>query len=180
MRLRRSEDGDAAPPRQPQINAIATSAHAPGVIIAGTEEGLFVSNDNGETFRLTLLDDEVRRVRCVAFDPRSAETIHVGTSTGFFRSTDGGRTWENRGGGMPLLTDINAIAINLINPDELYVGDDLRGTFYHSKDLGKSWDKLDISQLPSTRIWSLASDPFEQNKLYAGSFSGGVYVMSRR
>jgi photosystem II stability/assembly factor-like uncharacterized protein len=180
MKLRRSEDGDAAPPRQPHINSIATNQYAPGVIMVGTEEGLFVSNDNGETFRLTLLEDEVRRIRCVIFDPRAAETVYVGSSTGFFRSIDGGRTWENRGGGMPLFTDISAIAINSLNPDELYVGDDLRNSFYHSKDQGKSWEKLDISQLPSAKIWSLVSDPFDQNKLYAGSFSGGVYVMSRK
>ncbi len=178
--LRRSEDSNTAQPRQPRIHAVATSSHAPGLILVGTEEGLFISDDNGEKFRLTLLDDEVRRVRNVILDPRNAETIYVGTSTGFFRTTDGGRSWENRGGGMPLMTNISAIVINLLNPDELYVSDDLRANFYHSKDLGRDWDKLDISQLPSTKIWSLASDPFDQNKLYAGSFSGGVYVMSRR
>jgi hypothetical protein len=39
---------------------------------------------------------------------------------------------------------------------------------------------LDISQLPSLKLWSLASDPFDANRIYAGSFSGGVYVMSRK
>lgn len=177
--LRRSEEGRAQA-RQPRVHAVATSPHAPGLIMVGTEEGLFVSDDNGDNFKLTLLEDEVRRVRSVIFDPRNAETIHVGTSTGFFRSTDGGRSWENRGGGMPLMTNISAIVINSLNPDEIYVSDDLRLNIYHSKDLGRNWEKLDISQLPSAKIWSLASDPFDQNKLYAGSFSGGVYVMSRR
>ena len=178
IKLRPSSEGVEM--RQPRINAIASSPHAPGVIFVGTEEGLFVSRDNGETFTLTRLEDEPRRIRCIAFDPRTAETIYVGTSTGFFRSMDGGKTWENRGGGMPLLSDIGAIVINSLNPDELYAGDDLRGKFHFSKDQGKNWEQLDISQLPSARIWSLASDPFDQNKLYAGSFSGGVYIMSRR
>jgi hypothetical protein len=81
---------------------------------------------------------------------------------------------------MALLSDVGVIAINSSNPDELYACDDLRNSFYHSKDQGKTWDKLDISQLPSTKLWSLSADPFDPNKLYAASSSGGVYVMSRR
>ncbi len=179
IKLRPSTDGNPAP-KQPRINAIATTPLAPGMIMVGTEEGLYLSRDNGETFNLTMLDDEVRRVRVIVFDPRTAENIYVGSSTGFFRSTDGGRTWEQRGGGMPLLTDITAISLNDLNPDEIYVGDDMRGNFYHSKDRGKNWERLDISQLPSTKIRSLAGDPFDQYRLYVGSFSGGVYVMSRK
>ncbi len=180
LKLRPSIEGEPAPPKQPRIIAIATSPHAPGVIHAGAEEGLFISTDNGDTFNLMPLDNEVKRIRSIVFDPRTAETIYVGTTTGFFRSTDGGRTWENRGGGMPLLSDISVIAVNGLNPDELYVSDEMRSCFYFSKDSGKSWEKLDINQLPSTKIGSLVSDPFDRNKLYAGSFSGGVYVMSRR
>ncbi|HKX29562.1 MAG TPA: hypothetical protein VJ302_17870 [Blastocatellia bacterium] len=180
IRLRPAQDSYGAPLRQPRINAIATSTHAPGLILAGTEEGLFVSRDNGATFSTLTLEDKTRRIRSIALDPRTAQTIYIGTSTGLFRSTDGGRTWDNPGGGIPHLTDVSAIAINTLNPDELYVGDDLRGSFYFSKDRGKTWDQLDVSQLPSTRIGSLISDPFNPNRLYAGSFSGGVYVMSRR
>lgn len=180
LKLRSATEGDAAPPRQPRIKTIAASPHAPGLIFVGTEEGLFISRDNGVTFNLTLLNDEVRRVRDIAFDPRAAETIYLGTSTGFFRSIDGGQTWEQRGGGMPLSTDISVIMINSLNPDELYIGDDLRACFFHSKDRGKNWEKVDLSQLPSVKIWSLASDPFEQNKFYAGSFSGGVYVTNKK
>jgi hypothetical protein len=171
---------DASTPNQPKINTIAASPRSPGAIFVGTDEGLFVSRNNGESFKLMLLEDEVRRVRSIVFDPRTADTIYVGASTGFFRSFDGGRSWENRGGGMPLVTDVSAIVISAANPDELYLSDELRGSFYHSKDRGRNWERLDISQLPSLKLWSLASDPFDANRIYAGSFSGGVYVMSRK
>ncbi|MGE0130221.1 MAG: hypothetical protein AB7U82_19215 [Blastocatellales bacterium] len=163
-----------------KINTIVTNPHTPGSIFIGADEGLFVSQDNGESFNPMPLDAEIHRVRCVVFDPRNAETIYVGASNGFFRSFDSGRTWENRGGGMPLLTDVGAIVISAANPDELYLSDESRGTLYHSKDRGKNWERVDISQLPSLRMWSLVSDPFDANKIYAGSFSGGVYVMSRK
>jgi photosystem II stability/assembly factor-like uncharacterized protein len=180
IRLRKANSPQAAVPTQPRINTIAASPLASGAIFVGTDEGLFVSRNDGESFRQMLLDEEARRVRSIVFDPRTADTIYVGTSTGFFRSFDGGRTWENRGGGMPLVTDVSAIVISAANPDELYLSDELRGTFYHSKDRGKNWERLNISQLPSLKLWSLVSDPFDANRIYAGSFSGGVYVMSRK
>jgi photosystem II stability/assembly factor-like uncharacterized protein len=180
INLRAGTENASSPSRQMRVNAVATSPHAPGVIYVGTVAGLFVSVDNGETFNHLPIENEVRHIHTVAFDPRSAETIYLGTSTGFFRSTDGGRSWENRGGGMALLSDVGAIAINTANPDELYASDDLRNSFYHSRDRGKTWYKLDISQLPSTKLWSLSADPFDSNRLYAASSSGGVYVMSKR
>jgi hypothetical protein len=33
--------------------------------------------------------------------------------------------------------------------------------------------------LPSMRIWALAIDPRDQNTLFVGSHSAGVYVVSR-
>jgi hypothetical protein len=54
------------------INAVATSPHAPGLILIGTEEGLLVSRDNGESFAPMPLDGEPRRVRVIRFDPRNA------------------------------------------------------------------------------------------------------------
>jgi hypothetical protein len=79
---------------------------------------------------------------------------------------------------MPLVTNVGAIVLSATNPDELYVSDESRGALYHSKDRGTNWEKVDISQAPSLKLWSLVSDPFDANRIYAGSFSGGVYVMS--
>jgi len=163
-----------------KINAIATNPNAPGAIFIGTDEGLFVSRANGESFKPMRLDEDTRRIRSIAFDPRNAETIYVGAATGFFRSLDGGHSWENRGGGMPLVTDVDAIAISAANPNEIYLSDESRGVLFHSKDCGTNWVKVDISQLPSLKLWSLVSDPFDANRIYAGSFSGGVYVMNRK
>lgn len=174
------EPGSEIVPRQPKINSVTTTPLAPGTIFVGTDDGLFVSRDNGNLFKRINLDLEDHRIRNVTVDPRTADRIYVGTRTGFFRSDDGGETWENRGGGMPLMTDVSAIEINALNPDELYIGDDLRGNFYYSRDRGMNWIRLDTSQLPSAKFWSVSSDPFESNKLYLGSFSGGVYVLTRR
>jgi photosystem II stability/assembly factor-like uncharacterized protein len=165
---------------QIKVNAIVTNPKLPGAIFVGTDEGLFASRDNGASFQQLALPEAARRVRVVVCDPRDPEKIYVGAATGFFRSTDGGRSWESRGGGMPQGGNIGAIVVGAANPDELYLSDESRGVLYHSKDRGTNWEKVDISQAPSLKLWSLASDPFDTNRIYAGSFSGGVYVMSRK
>jgi photosystem II stability/assembly factor-like uncharacterized protein len=166
---------------RPAITALATSPHAPGLILLGTELGLFISRDNGENFGpLSFTARDYHRIRAIQFDPRTAQTIYVGTTEGFFRSLDGGESWEQRGGGMPTLVDVRAISINPANPDELYLSDELRGGFFHSLDRGRNWEPLDISTLPSQRLQHLAPDPFDSSRLYVGSYSGGVYVMSRK
>jgi hypothetical protein len=166
---------------RPSITALATSHHAPGLILLGTELGLFVSRDNGDTFGpLSFAARDSYRIRAIQFDPRTAQTIYVGTTEGFFRSLDGGETWEQRGGGMPTLVEVNSLSINPRNPDELYLSDGLRGGFFHSLDRGRNWEPLDISALPSQQLRSLVPDPFDSTRLYVGSYSGGVYVMSRK
>ncbi len=162
------------------LRALATSPHAPGLILLGTDTGLLISRDNGDSFETLPLGEKPMRMRTLSFDPRTAETIYAGTTEGFFRSLDGGRTWEQRGGGMPMLVEVSALSVNPLNPDELYLSDLLRGGFYHSLDRGKNWEPLDISALPSVNFLHLAADPFNPNRLYVGSYSGGVYVMSRQ
>ncbi len=162
------------------INTLATHPLAPGVIWIGTEDGLFISSDDGKTFRRLRVVDEAQRIKAIAFDPRRLETVYIGTATGFFRSTDGGRNFERRGGGMPEIITVSAVEVSSSNADEVYVSDYGNGNFYFSRDSGRTWEPLDISSLPSRRFWALATDPFERNRLYAGSFSGGVYVLNRQ
>ena len=166
-------------PSRTAVHVVTTSSRAPGLIFIGTEHGLFVSRDDGETFTPLPLNGEARKVSVIALDPRDPKMMYVGTSNGFFRSTDGGQTWEQRGGGMRLQITVSAMTINPVNPDELYLGDFDQGGFYFSRDRGKNWEPLNINSLPSWRLWSLIPDPFDGHRLYAGSFSGGVYVMTR-
>jgi photosystem II stability/assembly factor-like uncharacterized protein len=149
------------------------------LILVGAEDGLYVSEDNGKNFVRQQLGDEHFAVRTITFDPRTSRTIYAGTSGGFFRSFDGGQTWEQRGGGMPLHTRASAIRINELNPDEIFLADESRGCIYHSPDRGENWVRLDLSLLPSAIFRTIAGDPFDSRRLYLGSLSGGVYVMSR-
>ena len=171
---------DTGRSNRPMVRAVATSPHAPGLILAGTEQGLFISHDNGDKFLPLPLDSEPHRIQIIVFDPRNAEMIYVGAADGFFRSTNGGQSWERRGGGLRLASSVSAITINPSNPDEVYLADYNRGGFYHSVDRGRNWEGLMIGDLPSQRLLVLASDPTDGSRMYIGSFSGGVYVVTRQ
>ncbi|MFN0111014.1 MAG: WD40/YVTN/BNR-like repeat-containing protein [Blastocatellia bacterium] len=177
FKIRLTDGGEL---NQPIINGFATSPHAPGVIFIATHDGLFLSRDNGGNFQRVAFDEEIKNVRSVMFDPRSGDTVYLGTVGGFFRSVDGGKTWEQRGGGMPQMVNVGGLVVSGANADELYLLDEIRLAVFHSRDRGKNWDKMDVGQLPSLKMLTMVGDPFDSNRLYAGSYSGGVYVMSRK
>jgi hypothetical protein len=73
--------------------------------------------------------------------------------------------------------DYTSVVINPANPDEVIVADYSRGGVYRSIDKGHMWERID-KELPSDRVWTIIFDPFERDRIYAGSFSSGVYVLT--
>jgi photosystem II stability/assembly factor-like uncharacterized protein len=164
----------------PYFNVVTTNPAIPGVIFVGTEDSLFVSRDNGDSFTPMSIGQKARRIQSIVFDPREPATIYVGTNDGFFLTYDGGRNWELRGNGMRTALGTSAIVVNPRNPDELYVGDQRQGGLFHSVDKGRSWELIETSRLPNNRFWAMSADPFDGTSICVGSFSGGVYVMNKQ
>ncbi|MFN7928458.1 MAG: hypothetical protein U0Y68_11010 [Blastocatellia bacterium] len=167
-------------PLHPYFNVVTTHPLAPGVILVGTDDALFVSHDNGESFAPMMIVNKPLRVLNVLCDPRDPATIYVGANEGFFLTYDGGKTWTQRGNGMRTAMYTRAIAINPSNPDELYVGDQRQGGLYRSTDKGHSWEPIETQRLPSQPLYTMSADPFDSTQMCIGSFSGGVYVMSKQ
>jgi hypothetical protein len=53
---------------------------------------------------------------------------------------------------------------------------------YRSTDAGEQWKRMDTKEmkLPSRRVWSLAMDPNNSNRIFAGTHSSGVYIFERQ
>ncbi|HKG22051.1 MAG TPA: hypothetical protein VKC34_09140, partial [Blastocatellia bacterium] len=156
--------------------SVSTHKDSPNKIFAGTNRGLYVSNDGGSTWDAIERGPNDIAVKAIAQDPRDPGLILLGTSQFIYRSTNGGRTWVRRGGGLQA-GDYTSVVINPANPDEIMVAEYSRGGIYRSTDKGYSWERID-TELPSNRVWTLMFDPFDQDRVYAGSFSGGVYVLT--
>jgi photosystem II stability/assembly factor-like uncharacterized protein len=109
----------------------------------------------------------------------------VGTKQALFVSRDGGKSFTIRGGNLPY-GDFTSILINPRNGDEVFVGNayqvsEVGGGVYRTTNAGSTWARIDPKngRLPSQRIWALAFDAHDQNVLFVGSHSAGVYVVPR-
>lgn len=165
------------------IFAIHISAQRPKTIWAGTAtSGVIVSHDNGSTWTKTDGAVDNIPVSSIASDPKRPDYIYVGTSQTFYLSRDGGKTWMRRGGGLAL-GNFTSILINPNNTDEIILSSalDKDGGIYISIDAGNRWKRLDNKdmKLASRRFWSIAFDPQDPNRIFAGTHSSGVYKIER-
>ncbi len=131
-----------APP--PVITALAVSPNyvEDGTLFAGTaQDGMYCSTDRGvrwTAWNFGLLDLGVLSVS-ISPDFASDETVFVGTETGLFRSTNGGRAWREVG----LSPDVAPVISLAISPrfaggGALWAGTESHGLFV-SDDRGQSW-----------------------------------------
>jgi photosystem II stability/assembly factor-like uncharacterized protein len=159
------------------------------MILVGTATaGVLVSHDGGETWQQVSAIPTTSAVNVIVQDPKRSTSIYVGTRQAFYMSQDGSEHWSRRGGDLPF-GDFTSILINPRNTDEIFVGNAYQneqkpekgGGVYRSNDAGTTWARIDAREhrLPSMRIWALALDPHDQNTLFVGSHSAGVYVVQR-
>lgn len=160
----------------------AGHADAPGRLWAGTiPGGLFVSDDRGESWSLvrSLWDEPLRRawtgggydypgLHSVCVDPRSADGLLVGVSTGgVWRSDDAGTTWS-LGTGLrneymppgreyePVAQDAHRIARCTAVPDVVWCQH--HNGMFRSTDGGTTWSEItDVA--PSAFGFAVAAHP---------------------
>jgi len=173
-----------------RTTCISTSPQNPSLILVGTATaGVLVSRDAGQTWQQVSGIPTTSAVNVIVQDPQRSAFIYVGTKQAFYMSQDGGEHWSRRGGNLPH-GDFTSILINPRNTNEIFAGNayqnpyqngEVGGGVYRSSDAGSTWVRIDGREhrLPSLRIWALALDPRDQNTLFVGSHSAGVYVVPR-
>ena len=173
----------------PRTASISTSVQDPSLIYVGTTtSGVLVSRDTGDTWQQVSGVPTTSPVNIIVQDPQRSAFVYVGTKQAFYLSHDGGEHWSRRGGNLPF-GDFTSILINPRNSNEIFAGNayqndqnaEFGGGVYRSADGGTTWARIDSREhrLPSMRIWSLALDSRDQNTLFVGSHSAGIYVVAR-
>lgn len=166
------------------IFVVYSTPQEPETIWAGTSiSGVVVSRDNGKTWVKTGGAPDAVPISSIAVDPKRPNHVYVGTSQTFYMSRDGGKTWTRRGGNLPL-GNYTSILIDPRNSSEIYVSSALEadGGIYYSRDAGSNWSRVDSKEmkLPSRRVWAMAFDPTDPNRIFAGTHSSGVYRIERK
>ncbi|MBL8184699.1 MAG: hypothetical protein JNK51_07210 [Blastocatellia bacterium] len=165
------------------VFAVYSSPLVPGTIWVGTAtSGVLVSRDDGKTWEKTDGAPQNIPVISLAGDPKRPNYIYAGTTQSLYLTRDGGRSWTRRGGNLPL-GKFTSILINPENTDELFVASSLEsdGGIYYSDDAGNKWRRVDSKEMivPSRRVWALAFDPVDRNRIFAASHSSGIYRIQR-
>ena len=175
-----------------RTTCISTTMQNQKTIWVGTAtSGVLVSRDGGETWRQVEGIATQAPISAIEQDKKQSAHIYVGTKQALWFSHDGGEKWIRRGGNLPY-GDYVSILINPQNSNEIIVGNAYQsagggnvtinsGGVYRSIDGGYSWLRIDPRNagLPSQRIWALAFDANNPDKIFVGSHSAGIYVARR-
>src|SRR5215217_3215898 len=103
------------------LHSLAQSESSPDTLIVGTFNGVFRSDDAGDTWKQlpTQSTPGLLHVESLAIDPRTASTIYAGTFYLPYKSEDGGQTWKSIKNGIIDDSDIFAIDIDPRDPNHI-------------------------------------------------------------
>ncbi|MEO0025707.1 MAG: T9SS type A sorting domain-containing protein [candidate division WOR-3 bacterium] len=107
------------------VYTLAASLRTPGLMYAGTNQGLYRSTDGGISWSRT---GTFTMVRAVVIDNENDSLVYAGTSTGIYRSTDGGVSWVQNNEGLEV-TDILALAFRSTAPRTVFAGTNGGGVY---------------------------------------------------
>jgi len=179
-------------PRNPDRLFVAALGHPYG---ANEERGVFRSTDGARTWQKVLYKDENTGAIDLAFDPANAQIVYaalwsarqgpweynnayVGATSGLFKSSDGGTTWQPLTRGLPTAAEgLSRIGIGVApsNPRRIYAWVTARESgLYRSDDAGDSWARVNTE----TRVWgrgddfgNVRVDPANADVVYAANTS---------
>ena len=169
-----------------RIDDIAVAETDPNIIYLGyAVGGVFKSENNGTTWEPVFDQQPTASIGDIAIHPANPAIVYVGTGEannrqtssfgdGIYKTTDGGRTWQNLG--LRETQTIARIVIDPKNPETVYVaspghlfGPNKERGVYKTTDGGKSWALIKFVD-EDTGFTDIAIDPVNTATLYAASY----------
>jgi photosystem II stability/assembly factor-like uncharacterized protein len=152
---------------------VASIGHAWG---PNEDRGVFRTTDGGKSWQKVLYLNDTTGASDLVMDPQNPKVLYAGMwqvtrhpwilesggeSSGIYRSTDGGDTWQKLGGGLPGgLVGRIGMAIAPSNPAHIYALVESRsGVLWESRDGGNRWAKVSDDR-------SIQARPFYFSHLY--------------
>ncbi len=154
------------------------------------ERGVYKTTDGGRTWRNTLFVSDSTGAMDVDLQPGNPDVVYAWMSRierkpwtiisgseegGFYKSTDGGETWNNIRTGLPQeLIGKGNLEVTAAKPDRIYALIEAKpgGGFYRSDDSGESWQMVNDMPAMIQRPFyytTLGTDPSNADVVYGGA-----------
>lgn len=170
-------------PNNPDLVYVAAQGAPYG---ANPERGVYRSEDGGQNWDLVLTVDDNSGASDLAMDMTNPRILYAsfwdhrrlpwqvvsgGPGSGFWKSTDGGDTWNEINHGLPELMGKTAIDVSRANPDRLFamVEADPGGGLFRSDNAGQSWELVSDDWTIRARAWyyiEVFADPVDEETVY--------------
>ncbi len=134
-----------------------------GRVFMGTDQGLLISHDHGESFaRPTGTQLSTAQTWWVEFHRTNPDIIYAATTIGAFRTDDGGRNWrwvfyET----LPTANMVTGVAIDPKDPDRVTLST-VDGLF-RTADGGRNWERSGGFLFTAQPVGRLRGDPLDGN-----------------
>lgn len=186
-----------------QIQGVFTDPHVEGRVYELSDmEGIFRSDDYGESWQFIGEDIQHGMALVVEFDPETPGRIYLGTLYGLSISDNFGASWRNINefpqnlDGYQNAMAISTIEVDPVDSKNIYLARSwnhkknklnktnppqvLDGSFrfYYSRDKGETWNySLYDTGTGNDAVFGIVVHPFENNKIWLGN-KRGIYFSS--
>jgi photosystem II stability/assembly factor-like uncharacterized protein len=154
------------------VRALAQAPSDPKVLVAGTLQGVFRSNDAAVSWHLISPGEskEIHEVESVAIDPKDAGIVYAGTWHLPWKTTDSGKKWQNIKQGVIDDSDVFSIIVDPEKPNVVYAS--ACSGIYKSGNGGALFKKIQGIPATARRTRVLRQDPVHRDTVYAGTTEG--------
>jgi len=162
-------------PDDMQVNCIVARPENPRILYAGSQLGLFRSEDGGDSWTDLGLKTGEMAIYSILLHPTDPATLYVGMDyAAIFKTVDGGKTWRR----LPTIQPEGAIdacfpvrvlrmAADPSNPDEIYAAMEVGG-ITRSLDGGETWEDM------SHDLIEMAKTPHLKSKILSDNETEGM------
>ncbi len=145
------------------IKTVLVDPNNPLFIYFGSDNGIFKSEDGGESWRNVLsLNGQNQTINLVLFDPADKNCLYAAGSDGLFYSPDAGKNWNRI---FKAEADSGCAALSVL-PYGIYLGG--QNGLLVSKDQGLSWQK-EKDELGRNPILNITHNPKEPSHIYTAT-----------
>jgi photosystem II stability/assembly factor-like uncharacterized protein len=162
---------------QSNVQALAIDPLNATIVYAGTlGGGVFKSTDAAGSWVAVNTGLGDLRVVSLVVDPASTTTVYAATGAGVFKSTDGASNWSASNAGIPVPFNVQALAVDPIDRNVVYLGRFGAQKLFKSTDGGLTWvnSSAGLPDLPMA-VRSITIDPSAPDTVYVGINGGGVF-----